>query len=90
MIFEKDSTDQNETNFSFDYLIEDFHLISKILKRQNENNFGTDFFNYLFRQVFENIYYFSENLEDVSINAIKQDSIKDYKLIFFRNFDNVN
>ena len=90
MVFEKDSNDQNETNFNFDYLIEDFHLISKILKRQNENNFWTDFFNYLVRQVFENIYYLSENFEDVSINTIKQDLIKDYKLIFFGNLDDVN
>ncbi len=86
-MFEKENTQHIEKEFIYDYLIEDFNHISRILKKNNEKNFWTDFFNYLIRQVFENVYPISE---DVSINTIKSNCNKDYKLIFFKNFDKVN
>jgi hypothetical protein len=87
MLFEKDFSNSIENNFSYDYLIEDFHLISKILRKQNENNFWTDFFNYIMRRIFENN--FSE-FGDVSQTTIKSNCNRDYKLIFFNNFEKVN
>ena len=89
IVFEKENTQNIEREFIYDYLIEDFDYISRILKKNNENNFWTDFFNYLIRQVFENVYPISEDNQDVSINTIKSNCNKDYKLIFFKNFDKV-
>ncbi len=90
MLFEKDNSHQTENEFIYDYLIEDFDLISRILKKNNENNFCTDFFNYLIRQVFDNVYFQSEDNGDASVNTMKSNCNKDYKLIFFQNFNKVN
>lgn len=89
MIFEKDISSPIENNFTYDYIIEDFHLISRILKRNNENNFWTDFFNYLIRQIFDNEFGNYESNADESVGTVKSICYKDYKLIFFQNFDKV-
>ncbi len=71
--------------FPYEYIIEDFHLISKILKINGENNLWTDFYNYMLRQVFEN----GEKC-DLSLSATNSNNgTIDYKLIFFQNIEKV-
>lgn len=70
-------------NFTYEYIIEDFNLISNILKNNNENNFFMDFLNYLLKHIFEPLTFSSAN------NHYSKKE-PDYKNIFYVNFHKVN
>lgn len=67
-------------NFSYEYIIEDFNLISNILKNNNENNFFMDFLNYLLKHIFEPLTF--------SVTSHNKNN-PDYKNIFYKNYDKV-
>lgn len=85
---DKDNTFFNQQNYPYDYLIEDFNNISKILKSNNENNFCIDFFNYLIKQIFDQGNNLVQNTSSTSLNITKIGP-SDYKSIFFENLDKV-
>jgi hypothetical protein len=93
MLFENGSSNQlilqNNTqvyaNLTYDYLIEDFSKISRLLKLNNENNFLTDFFNYLLKTLFENSGSNSLVLSKSRDFTFSFNENIDYKTIFYKN-----
>jgi hypothetical protein len=82
---DKDNTFFNQQSYPYDYIVEDFHLISNVLKAAGENNFWIDFFNYLIKQIFDN----SLTVQNTSTLSLNSRTGIDYKTIFFENLDKV-
>jgi hypothetical protein len=91
IIYEKDKENQNLQTHPFEYLIEDFTIISSLLKGNAENNFWTDFFTYLIKHIFDSPHSIYANYTSNSLSHSKSPYLNiDYKMIFYENFDKVN